>query len=104
MILQTKNGYPEVVLTPPCESSFFYTTADWLRHEMGISFCNKSKDDTTISWQFCFGTGMLVLKYDPSSGISLCPFGFGKAGMEERTAFKMLAETLHYGTGINIDD
>ena len=93
MILQTKNGYPEVVLAPQCESSTFYTTADWLRHEIGISFCNKEKDENKIYWQFYFGTGIAVLKYDPATGISVCPAGFAKATFEEKAAFKMLADT-----------
>lgn len=94
MILQTKNGYPEVVLTAQCDTSSFYSTADWLRHEIGISFCNKEKQNDYIYWQFCFGAGIAVLKYDPSSGISLCPAGFGKASTEEKVAFKMLTDTL----------
>lgn len=101
MLLQTKNGYPEVVLIPQCESSCFYSTADWLRHEIGISFCNKIKNDSTIAWHFCFGVGMAVLKYDPDEGISLCPAGFGKATIEERAAFKMLTETLY--NSVHID-
>jgi hypothetical protein len=94
MTLQTKNGYPEVVLTSQCETSFFYTTADWLRHEIGISFCNKEKQHEMIYWQFCFGEGIAVLKYDPSLGISLCPAGFGRATIEEKAAFKMLMDTM----------
>jgi hypothetical protein len=94
MILQTKNGYPEVILTLQCESAIFYTTADWLRHEIGISFCNKEKQDNMIYWQFYFGTGIAVLKYDPSSGISVCPAGFGNTTLEEKAAFKMLADTM----------
>lgn len=96
MTLQTKNGYPEVVLSPKCESSFFYTTADWLRHEIGISFCNKVKHNNLIFWQFRFGTGVVVLKYDPSYGISLCPADLANATDEERMAFKMLTDTLNY--------
>jgi hypothetical protein len=92
--MQTKNGYPEVVLAAQCESSYFYTTADWLRHEIGISFCNKEKQDNMIYWQFCFGAGTAVLKYDPSTGISLCPAQFGNASKEEKAAFKMLTDTL----------
>lgn len=94
MILQTKNGYPEVVLASKCETSCFYSTADWLRHEIGISFCNKEKQQNMIYWQFCFGAGIIVLKYDPSSGISLCPAEFANATIEENVAFKMLTETL----------
>jgi len=94
MRLQTKNGYPEVVLTSKCETSFFYTTADWLRHEIGISFCNKEKQNEMIYWQFCFGEGIAVLKYDPSLGISLCPAEFGKATTEQKAAFKMLMDTI----------
>ena len=96
MILQTKNGYPEVVLAPQCESSTFYSTADWLRHEIGISFCNKEKQDNTICWQFYFGAGIAVVRYDPSTGISVCPAGFGKATIEEKAAFKMLADTMEF--------
>ena len=102
MTLQTKNGYPEVVLTPQCESATFYTTADWLRHEIGISFCNKEKQDNMIYWQFYFGTGIAVLKYDPSTGISVCPAGFGKATIEEKAAFKMLSDTMAYGQCANL--
>jgi hypothetical protein len=94
MILQTKNGYPEVVLASQCETSFFYSTADWLRHEIGISFCNKEKQDNMICWQFCFGAAIAVLKYDPSSGISLCPAGMAKATSEDKAAFKMLMDTI----------
>jgi len=94
MILQTKNGYPEVVLAPQCESTTFYITADWLRREIGISFCNKVKQDNIICWQFYFGTGIAVLKYDPSTGISVCPAGYGKATFEEKAAFKMLLDTM----------
>jgi len=94
MIWQTKNGYPEVVLASMCETSFFYTTADWLRHEIGISFCNKEKQDNRISWQFCFGAGIAVLQYDPSNGISVCPARFSKATPEEKAAFKMLSDTI----------
>ena len=94
MILQTKSGYPEVVLASQCETSFFYTTADWFRHEIGISFCNKERQQNMICWQFCFGAGIAVLKYDPSTGISLCPAEFGNATWEEKAAFKMLAETM----------
>ncbi|THU40571.1 hypothetical protein FAM09_00200 [Niastella caeni] len=92
--MQTKNGYPEVVLAAPCESSFFYTTADWLRHEIGISFCNKEKQQNSIYWKFYFGTGIIVLKYDPSTGISLCPAQFANATIEEKAAFKMLTDTM----------
>ena len=94
MMLQTKNGYPEVVLSPQCETSTFYTTADWLRHEIAISFCNKEKQDNMIYWQFYFGCGIAVLKYDPSTGISVCPAMFAKATIEEKAAFKMLADTM----------
>jgi hypothetical protein len=97
MIMQTKNGYPEVVLSSKCEAAFFYRTADWLRHEIGISFCNKVQHDNSIAWQFCFGTSIAVLKYDPVCGISLCPAQLAGASAEERAAFKMLTETLHYG-------
>ena len=94
MVLQTKNGYPEVVLASTCESSFFYTTADWLRHEIGISFCNKERQQNMICWQFLFGAGIAVLKYDPLTGISLCPAEFGNASSEEKAAFNMLIETM----------
>jgi hypothetical protein len=94
MELHTKHGYPEIVLASKCETSFFYTTADWLRHEIGISFCNKEKQNDNIYWQFYFGAGIAVLKYDPSLGISLCPAEFGKATIEEKAAFKMLSDTL----------
>lgn len=94
MILQTKNGYPEVVLSSQCETSNFYSTADWLRHEIGISFCNKEKQDNIIYWQFCFGTAIAVLKYDPSTGITLCPAEMAEASLEEKAAFKMLTDTM----------
>lgn len=94
MILQTKNGYPEVVLAAQCETSYFYTTADWLRHEIGISFCHKERQQNMIYWQFCFGAGIAVLKYDPSTGISLCPAEFANATIEEKAAFRMLTETI----------
>jgi hypothetical protein len=94
MILQTKNGYPEVVLSSQCETSYFYTTADWLRHEIGISFCFKEKQDNLIFWQFCFGSAIAMLKYDPSTGISVCPAEMTKASMEEKAAFKMLTDTM----------
>jgi hypothetical protein len=94
MILQTKNGYPEVVLSSPCETSYFYTTADWLRHEIGISFCYKEKQENIICWQFYFGTAIAMLKYDPSTGISVCPAEMAKASMEEKAAFKMLTDTM----------
>jgi len=83
-----------MVLASQCETSFFYTTADWLRHEIGISFCNKEKQNNSIYWQFCFGSGIAVLKYDPSNGISVCPAGFSKATLEEKAAFKMLTDTI----------
>ena len=94
MILQTKNGYPEVVLSSKCETSFFYSTADWLRHEIGISFCNKEKQDDVIRWQFYFGTAIAMLTYDPSTGISVCPAEMAKATVEEKAAFKMLTDTM----------
>ena len=95
MRLQTKNGYPEVVLTSKCETSFFYTTADWLRHEIGISFCHKEKmQDDIICWQFYFGTASAMLKYDPLSGIVLCPAEMTHASWEEKAAFKMLTDTM----------
>ena len=104
MRLQTKNGYPEVVLSAQCDSSCFYSTADWLRHEIGISFCNKVRFNNLIFWQFQFGTGVAVLKYDPTSGISLCPADLADATEEEKMAFKMLTDTLNYGTNIPISE
>jgi len=95
MILQTKNGYPEVVLSLQCDTSNFYTTADWLRHEIGISFCHKEKkQDDIICWQFYFGRANAMLKYDPLSGISLCPAEMNQATFEEKAAFKMLTDTM----------
>ena len=94
MIVQTKNGYPEVVLASKCETSFFYSTADWLRHEIGISFCNKENQENTIRWQFYFGAAVAMLKYDPSSGISLCPAELNLASLEQKAAFKMLTDTI----------
>ena len=95
MRLQTKNGYPEVVLTSKCETSFFYTTADWLRHEIGISFSHKEKkQDDIICWQFYFGRSNAMLKYDPISGIVLCPAEMTQASWEEKAAFKMLTDTM----------
>ena len=94
MMLQSKNGYPEVVLSSKCGSEVFYTTADWLRHEMGISYCNKENADNKIFWQFHFGTGIAVLKYDPSCGVSLCPAHLGKATLEDEATFKMVKETI----------
>jgi len=94
MILQTKNGYPEVVLSSKCDTSIFYTTADWLRHEIGISFCNKERQENIICWQFYFGCASAMLKYDPLSGISLCPVEMAKASIEEKAAFKMLTDTM----------
>ncbi len=84
-----------LVLAPQCESSTFYTTADWLRHEIGISFCNKEKDENRIYWQFYFGTGVAVLKYDPATRhIRLSRQALEKATFEEKAVFKMLADTM----------
>jgi hypothetical protein len=96
MVLQTAKGYPEAVLMGACEVVLFYKIADWLRQKIGITFTNKTEYAGSINWQFQFAGALMLLRYIPTAGISLCPAALMQATDEDRGAFKKLAETLQF--------
>lgn len=98
MIIQTKNGYPEMVLMADCHVSLFHKTAEWLRMKMSVTFMNKHEKAEQISWKFQFASVTLLLQYDQQTGISVCPASLNNSTLEEISAFKKFTETLQYST------
>jgi len=96
MVLQSTNGYPEVVLTEACDVALFYKVADWLQHKIGITFSNKTEQSEGITWQFQFAGAVIALRYVPGLAISLCPGALAHATDQERAVFKKLVETLQF--------
>ncbi|OQP60088.1 hypothetical protein A3860_34735 [Niastella vici] len=92
MILQTTNGYPEILLLARCNVDLFYKTADWLEEKMNISFLKKPMDSNNIVWEFPFEGAVMVLRYNPLGGIAFCPGDFGQS--KGHIALKKLAESL----------
>ena len=98
MIIQTKNGYPEMVLMGGCHVSLFHKTAEWLRLKMSVNFTNKKEEAEQIVWNFQFASVTLLLQYHQRTGISVCPASMKEATLEEMAAFKKFTETLQYST------
>jgi hypothetical protein len=98
MIIQTKNGYPEVVLMADCHVTLFHKTAEWLRLKMSVNFTNKQEEAEQISWKFQFASVTLLLQYDQQSGISVCPASLHQSTQEEMAGFKKFTDTLQYST------
>lgn len=96
MVLQTAKGYPEAVLMGACDSVLFHKTAEWLRQKIGITFTDKKEYASTITWQFDFAGALILLKYIPTTGISICPSALTQATDEDRGAFKKLIETIQF--------
>ena len=98
MIIQTKNGYPEVVLMADCHVSLFHKTAEWLRLKMSVNFTDKKEEAEQISWNFQFASATMLLQYHQQNGISVCPASLRNSTQEEMAAFKKCTETLQYST------
>src|SRR5205814_1601183 len=88
MTIQTRNGYPEVVLMATCDATNFYKTADRLRQVLGIAFSNKETHAQDIEWHFQFAGITILLLYNLQTGISLSPAAGSNTTPEEMAAFK----------------
>jgi len=94
MVLQTINGYPEIILVGQCNQAVFDATANWLKQKIGINFHIQTERDGQMLWEFAYAGGIIVLRYDPDKGIDLCPARYQQATDDDRTAFDTLLCTL----------
>ena len=94
MILQTTNGYPELVLMEACGVDIFYVTADWLTKKLGVAYSEKISQGEMIRWEFYYSNTLMMLRYNSKAGVILCPAACQKATEIDKAAFNQLSLLL----------
>jgi hypothetical protein len=94
MVLETKKGYPELILMEARSVDIFYVTADWLTKKFDIAYTQKSSQEKNISWNFEHSNALMLLSYDSVTGIILCPAACAKATETDKAAFQELVTLI----------
>lgn len=83
------------MLTSQCDVSLFHTTADWLKKKLDISFNKQEEEDGCIIGKFIFSDELMMLRYNPATGVSICPEKMTKSDNSGKEAFTMYAKKLN---------
>jgi hypothetical protein len=94
MVLETKNGYPEIILVGQCNMAVFPAMANWLKQKLGITFEIQTELEGQIQWKFTYNYTAVVLRYDHENGIALFPAKYHQATEDDRAAFDNLLRIL----------
>lgn len=96
MVLQTINGYPELILMEACDVQIFYATAKWLSEKLSIVYSQQIYQGENLRWEFLYPNALMTLLYNSATGVRICPAACEEATEADKAAFKELTLTLDF--------